>query len=54
MKLTSPETILFNGKITTLDAQQPEVTALAIAAGKIIAMGSDLDIKALATELTGH
>ncbi|ASF45102.1 amidohydrolase [Methylovulum psychrotolerans] len=52
MKLTSPETILFNGKITTLDAQQPEVTALAIAAGKIIAMGSDLDIQALATELT--
>lgn len=52
MKLTSPETILFNGKITTLDMSQPEVTALAIAAGKIIAIGSDLDIQALATDST--
>jgi predicted amidohydrolase YtcJ len=52
MKLTSPETILFNGKITTLDAQQPEVTALAIAAGKVIALGSDADIQALVTDST--
>ncbi len=52
MKLPSPETILFNGKITTLDARQPAVTALAIAEGKVIALGSDADIQSLVTDST--
>ncbi|WP_026604194.1 amidohydrolase [Methylomonas sp. 11b] len=49
MNPSSPETILFNGKITTLDPAQPEVSAIAIAAGKVLALGSDAQIQALAT-----
>ncbi|CAD6873801.1 amidohydrolase [Methylomonas fluvii] len=48
MKPYSPETILFNGKITTLDPVQPEVSAIAVAAGKVLALGSDAQIQALA------
>ncbi|MFO0813551.1 MAG: amidohydrolase [Gemmatales bacterium] len=36
--------ILYRGKITTLDRQQPEVTALAISQGKVSAVGKDQDI----------
>jgi predicted amidohydrolase YtcJ len=36
--------ILFNGKITTLDRQNPQATAVAIADGRFVAVGSDSDI----------
>ncbi|TQV86789.1 amidohydrolase [Exilibacterium tricleocarpae] len=36
--------ILYNGKITTLDRTQPEVSALAISAGRIDELGSDAEI----------
>jgi predicted amidohydrolase YtcJ len=52
MKLTSPETILYNGKITTLDANKPEVSAIALAAGKVIAIGTDAEIQALTIDST--
>jgi predicted amidohydrolase YtcJ len=36
--------ILFNGKVTTLDRQNPDATAIAIRAGRVIAAGSDADV----------
>jgi predicted amidohydrolase YtcJ len=40
----SADLILFNGKITTLDRQNPNATAVAIADGRFVAVGSDSDI----------
>jgi hypothetical protein len=39
--------ILFNGQIVTLDDHQPRISALAISAGRVVASGSDDDIKPL-------
>lgn len=47
-----PDLILFNGKITTLDQLQPEVSALAIRAGIVTAIGSDQEILKLAGDST--
>jgi predicted amidohydrolase YtcJ len=41
--------ILFNGKITTLDRQNPEATAVAIRDGRFVAAGTDADV----TQRTG-
>lgn len=49
---TVSDVIFFNGKITTLDKDSPEVTAVAIAKGKILATGSDKDILSLARDTT--
>ncbi|MDJ0821237.1 MAG: amidohydrolase [Paracoccaceae bacterium] len=38
------DTILFNGKITTMDPDQPEATAVALKDGVIAEVGSDADI----------
>ena len=43
------ESILFNGKIVTVDEALPEAQALAIANGRILAVGADDEIRALAT-----
>jgi predicted amidohydrolase YtcJ len=43
-----PELILHGGKIVTLDARQSQVAALAIAAGRIVALGGDREIARLA------
>lgn len=48
MGAPQPDLILYNGKITTLDDQQPEVSALAIKDGLVSAIGSDDEIKKLA------
>ena len=40
--------VLFNGKITTFDRAAPDISALAIADGRILATGSDRDMLALA------
>lgn len=44
--------LLFNGKITTLDPKQPEVSALLISKGLVAAIGSDMEIKALSDKNT--
>lgn len=44
--------ILFNGKITTLDSQKPEVSAIAIKNGNVTAIGSDEEVKKLADNHT--
>jgi predicted amidohydrolase YtcJ len=52
MIMTDVALILKNGKITTLDARQPEVTAIAIADGKVIATGDESQIMKLAKDTT--
>lgn len=44
--------LLFNGKITTLDPKQPELSALLISKGLVAAIGSDMEVKALADKNT--
>src|SRR5436190_147030 len=44
--------ILFNGKITTLDKSNPEVSAIGIKDGIVSALGSDDEIKKLAEKST--
>ena len=48
----TPDLILHNGRITTLDPARSEVSALAIADGNIIATGTNDEISALATNDT--
>ena len=57
---TQPELILCNGRITTLDRTNPVATAVAIANGRFIAVGSDAEVMQLAgsatrvIDLNGH
>ncbi len=39
--MSTPELILYNGKITTLDANRPQVSAVVITGGRITATGGD-------------
>src|SRR5512147_3164205 len=39
--MNAPELILYNGKITTLDSAHPQVSAVAIAGGRIAATGGE-------------
>ncbi|HWN06577.1 MAG TPA: amidohydrolase family protein, partial [Steroidobacteraceae bacterium] len=39
-----PELILHNGNILTMDVSQPRAEAIAIAGGRILAVGSEIDI----------
>lgn len=45
----NPELFLYNGRITTLDAKTPEVSALHIRNGKIVATGTDDAVLAAAS-----
>lgn len=46
------DTVLLGGKVWTGNARQPEATAVAIAGGRIVAVGSDQDIARLAGPAT--
>src|SRR3546814_17515044 len=46
--MTEADLILTNGRITTLDRTNPEVEALAIAGGRILAVGPAAEIMPLA------
>lgn len=48
LKRQQPDTILFNGLITTMYSAQPEASAIALIDGRIFAIGSDKDVLALA------
>ncbi|OGV39547.1 MAG: hypothetical protein A2X48_12995 [Lentisphaerae bacterium GWF2_49_21] len=48
----NPDTIYYNADIITLDAELPQAQAVAVADGKIMAVGDDHEIKALATSQT--
>lgn len=43
-----PDVIFVNGKITTLDKKHPEVSAIALGNGKVVAIGSDREVRAVA------
>jgi predicted amidohydrolase YtcJ len=47
-KMTSPQLILTNGRITTLDRKNPEAEAVAIANGSVLDVGRAADIMPLA------
>src|SRR5262249_4610371 len=48
----SPDLIVYNGKITTEDPANPEVSAIAVRGGDIIATGADGPIRAMAAQRT--
>lgn len=56
--MNAPELILHNGKITTLDPARPEVSAVAMAGGRIMATGGEeilaADAKAARVDLRGR
>src|SRR5262249_58318432 len=41
---TRADLILFNGRVTTLDTPRPEVSAVAVKEGKVVAAGSDDEV----------
>src|SRR6195256_2610208 len=49
---TAPDLILHNGKITTLDRQNPEAQAVAIRDGRFVAAGTDRELMAQAGPAT--
>jgi predicted amidohydrolase YtcJ len=49
---TEPETVLFNGNIFTVNPKEPTAQAVAIAGGRLMAVGSNADILKLATSKT--
>src|SRR6266571_296192 len=46
---TEPELVLFNGNIHTMDAANPHAEAVAVADGRFVAVGSNDEIRRLAT-----
>jgi predicted amidohydrolase YtcJ len=49
---TTPDLIIHNARITTLDPARPDATALAVRAGKFLAVGADADILPMAAPST--
>jgi len=49
-----PDLILFNGKISTLDVQKPEVSAIGIKDGIVSVIGSDQEVNKLADKNTQY
>jgi predicted amidohydrolase YtcJ len=47
-----PELVLYNGNIVTVNPKQPRAQAMAIAGGRIVAVGSDADVLHLTSSLT--
>ena len=41
------DTILYNGRIITMDAEQPRATAVAVRAGQVVGVGDDADLRPL-------
>ncbi len=48
----APDLILYNGQIATLNADLPRCSALACKDGRIVALGDDADVRALASART--
>lgn len=47
-----PDLVLWNGNIHTMDARQPHAQAVAIADGRLLAVGNNADVRRLATART--
>lgn len=52
MSDSHPDAIFFNGQITTLDRSKPTASAVAVKAGRFVAVGDDHEILALAGDRT--
>lgn len=52
MTTENADTVFINGKITTLDAKHPEVSAIALKDGKVLAIGNDKEISTLVGDKT--
>ena len=52
LERTAPELILFNANVITIDDRHPRARAVAIADGRFLAVGSNDQVKALATGAT--
>ena len=52
LSASAADLVLRNGKILTLDAAQPEVQAIAITAGKIVARGTNAQMSSQITPAT--
>lgn len=52
--MASPDRIFTGGLLLTMDPAQPRATAMAIASGRIVAVGSDTDMLALSGPGTRH
>src|SRR5436190_24333832 len=48
LRAEQPDVILFNGKIWTVDESQPLAQAVAVTAGRLVAVGSDHEVLAYA------
>ena len=48
----APDLILYNGQITTFDAELPRCSAIACKDGRVVAIGGDADVRALAGPAT--
>lgn len=46
--MSAPDTILFNGRVTTMDPDAPDAAAFALAGSRIVFVGSDQDALSLA------
>lgn len=51
-QIPAPDLILHNGRITTVDPGRPEVTAVAIQAGRFVAVGGEREVMPLASPAT--
>jgi len=49
---TTPQTILFNGNVITVNSRQPSAQAIAIADGRFLAVGSNDEVRAMASPRT--
>lgn len=49
---SAPDLILFNGRVLTLDDTRPRAQALAVAGGRIVAVGDESELRALAGPAT--
>src|SRR5574341_900733 len=52
LRRAEPELILHNANILTMDARHPRAQAVAIAGGRFLAVGSNGEVRALATAHT--
>lgn len=52
LRQTVPELVVFNGNIITMDGHNPRAEAVAVAAGRFSAVGTNAEVKGTATERT--